>query len=282
METDFFKTKCYSRVISLLTLFSVFFLFQGCRVYYDEAMSGGDYSYMHTPIYEEGKDDNAVQSISAKYSKGITYYGNEENQSGEISYYYGESKKHVNYALGFFVFGGEYKVDNLKGSLSDLNDDYSFFGGGIRGKIAFNLPISEDFHWRVFGLQGTWYIERGSFYNFKKELYNIGEFEDANIMEDFIGFSNDITNFSIYPYTEFVIKLGDSWSLTPNAGLGYKMNRVGAFRSFVGLNLSYKNFNIWGVSEYAIVSLNKEIVNDFLSLTGGDNNISQIGISLCF
>jgi hypothetical protein len=264
------------------SLLCIVFILNGCRAYYDEAMSGGDYAYMHTPIYDENDEDNSVNCLSAKYSKGVTFYENEQNKSGEISYHYGASEKNVSYALGAFVFGGRYNVTNLKGELSPLNDNYSYWGGGLRAKFALNWPVSQNFHWRVIGFQGTWYFERGSFYNFKKDMYDLGKSLEVNMMEDFIGFTNDLTNITIYPYTEFAIKIGDSWSLTPNAGIGYKINRFCAFRSFVGINLSYKNFNIWGISENALMSMEREIVNDYLSNKEGYNNISQIGISWCF
>ena len=272
----------YRKQKMILILLCIIFLSQSCKTYYSDGIAGGTYTYMHTPMPEENTTISK-HYISARYNKDLTYYAQEKNKSGELSYHYSVSKPHINYACGGGFFMGQYKVVNLKDKLAKLNNNYSYYGGAIRAKIAYNWPISPNFHWRVIGLQGSWLIERGPFRNFKDQLIDVGDFEVTNFFKNSTKVIKDITNFSFYPYTEFTCKIGDSFLITPNFGLGVKLNGILAFRSFMGLNISYREkINFWVITQKVGNNLVHQVNNNFISENLGNNSNTQLGVSFAF
>jgi len=255
-----------------LNILGLTILISACQAYYGDGTVGGSYSYMETPISVE---DEVISKnyIGAKYNKDIAYYEKEKNESGEISFHHSVSKPKVSYAFGGGIFMGNYKVANLQGELIELNGNYNYYGGAIRGKLAYNWSINPHFHWRIIGLQGVWQIERGPFYDFKKR-------EDLKLLSESI--SLDITNFSFYPYTELAVKLNDTFVLTSNLGLGYRLNNYSLSR-FFGLNISYKEkVTLWSVVQNVDGGVEREFLDLFNSLNKGDNSNMQLGLSISF
>jgi len=267
---------------TILLLLCIACLSQGCKTYYGNGIAGGTYTYMHTPMSK--KNTTICKNyISARYNKDLTYYAKEDNKFGELSYHHAVSKSYINYAIGGGFFMGQYKVANLKDELADLNKNYLYYGGVVRGKVAFNWPISPNFHWRVIGIQGSWLIERGPFRNFKKDLVDLGNSEAGLFFKNATSTTKDLSNFSFYPYTEFSCKIGPSFIITPNIGLGYKINGIADFRTFMGLNVSYQEkVNLWIVMQEVSDGIDSQINNDFISECQGNNSNIQIGISVAF
>lgn len=267
----------FGKFMVLLTVI----LFVGCRASYDQAVNGGIYSHMQTPV--ANKDKNVVKNyISAKYNKDVEYYPNENNISGELSYHIGGATKYLNYAFGGFVYGGEYKVRNWGGNLSYINKDYLFYGGGIRAKIAFNKVFGESVSWRIFGIQAAWSLERGDFHKFKRDLIDLSWYEEGDLVKYAIGGMNDFSNISFFPYTELAIRLNDDFQLGCSAGVGCKLNRILSYRSFATASISYKKFYFWLTSQDVAVSIDRLVNNDFLYTKVGNSSNFQLGVGVCF
>lgn len=284
IQTDHMITKNrFMKPIIHLVLLSGILFISSCRTYYGDGLSGGIYTQMQTPMAE---NDQTVSKnyIGGKYNNDVSYYENEKNESGEISYHHAISKNRVNYAYGVFVFMGKYKVADFKNTLENLNNNYDYYGGGIRAKVAYNWPISRNVHWRIIGIQASWYMERGDYYEFKKYLIDLNVFEDEDqeMLKNMIGTVNDFTNITFYPYTELAFKIGDSWQITPHAGFGYKINRLASFRFFTGINISYKQISIWGSTQHIGSSLDRLINNDFIENNVGNNTHTQLGLAWSF
>lgn len=272
----------YRKQKMILILICIAFLSQSCKTYYDNGTVGGSYTYMHTPMAK--KDTTISKSyISAKYNKDLTYYAKEKNESGELSYHYGISKSRINYAFGGGLFMGQYKVSNLKKELGNFNKNYLYYGGVIRAKVAYNWPISPNFHWRIIGVQGSWFIERGPFRDLRNGLIDVGDSEEANFFKDSSSTIEEMTNLSFYPYTEFSYRINNSFIITPNFGAGYKLNGLLAFRGFMGLNISYREkVHLWIVMQEVGDDLIRLMNNSFISECPGNNSTIQLGISLAF
>jgi len=274
------RVKWLRSTLKLCLLCSVLFI-GACRTYYGDGLAGANYAHMQTPMAKKG-ESISKNYIGGKYNKDVNYYENEKNESYEVSYHHAVSKRCVNYAIGAFAFKGNYKVVDLQSSNKNLNKNYDYYGGGIRAKVAYNWSISPRVHWRIIGLQASWYMERGDYYNFKRDLIDLGEFEDEEIMKDMVGGIKDFTNITFHPYTEFVFRIGDSWQIIPHAGFGYKLNNLMSLRFFTGLNVSYRQFSIWGSVQHVGTSFDRLINNDFITKNAGSNTHSQLGLAWSF
>lgn len=252
-----------------------------CRTYYGDGLAGGIYTHMQSPM-AEGETSVSRHYIGGKCNEDVNYYENEKNESAELSYHYAVSAKRVTYAIGAFGFLGNYQVKNLPGKFEDLDGDHSYYGGGIRAKIALNIPLSSKTHWRVIGLQSSWHIERGDYSRFKHKLRQLENIENGDAINSGINTRSDFSNLCFYPYTEFAIKIGDAWQLTPQIGFGLRLNELMALRGFAGLNISYKGFHVWGIVQDVGMSLDRVFLSDFNKRQMGDNNHFQLGMALSF
>lgn len=266
-----------SVVISLLIL-----LFTSCKTYYGDGLVGGIYTPMHSQMAD--KDTSIVKhTIGVTYNQDIAYYLREKNQSGELSFHRSVSKPKVNYAFGGGLYAGTYDVKNLSNDLEKLNKKYIYHGGIVRAKVAYNAIKNPNFHWRVIGIQGAWYLERGPFLDFKNDLINTNNFDTTGILKHGTQTVRDFSNISLYPYTEFIFKAGESFTLSPSLGFGTKINEILGFRGFLSLGISYKNkLNMWATHQKVGSGFIRQLNNQFLSQSTGNNVHSQIGISYFF
>jgi len=129
------------------------------------------------------KDEQKNTTISVSYNEDVAYYLGEKNKSGEFSLHRSVSKPKINYAFVGGLYAGIYDVKNLSNSLEKLNKKYVYHGGIVRAKVAYNTIRSPNFHWRVIGIQGSWYLERGPFLDFKNDLINTNSFDSTGILK---------------------------------------------------------------------------------------------------
>lgn len=264
-----------------LCIFSGIILVSSCKTYYGDGLAGGIYTHMQTPM-TEGEESVSRHYIGGKYNQDVNYYEDEKNESAEFSYHYAVSEEHVTYAIGAFGFLGNYQVKNLPRKFEELNGDHSYYGGGIRAKVAYNIPLNNKVHWRVIGLQSSWHIERGNYSSFKNKLRRLENIENGDAINSGINASHDFSNISFYPYTEFAIRLNDSWQLTPQFGFGLRLNELIALRGFAGLNISYKGLHIWGTVQDVGMSLDRVLLSDFSERQMGSNSHFQLGMAFSF
>jgi len=274
------RTKDLNPIIQLCICSSILFI-SSCRTYYGDGLAGGIYTHMQSPM-AEGEESVSRNYFGGKYNQDVNYYENEKNESAELSYHHAVSEEHVTYAIGAFGFLGNYQVKNLPSKFEDLNGYHSYYGGGIRAKVAYNVPLSNKTHWRVIGVQSSWHIERGDYTRFKDKLRRLENIENGDAINYGINTTHDFSNLSFYPYTEFAIKIGESWQLTPQFGFGFRLNELIALRGFAGLNVSYKGLHIWGTLQDVGMSLDRVLLSDFSSRQMGDNNHFQLGMAFSF
>lgn len=274
------KSQWLKPLTQLCFLGSILFI-SSCRTYYGDGLAGGVYTHMQTPM---SNDEGSVSRnyIGGKYNQDVNYYQDEKNESAELSFHHAVSDYNITYAFGAFAFLGNYQVKNLPNKFEELNGDHAYYGGGLRAKVAYNLPLSSKVHWRIIGAQISWHFENGDYSDFKDELRQLEKLEDDDILNSGINSTHNFTNLCLYPYTEFAIKIGDSWQLTPQFGFGLRLNELMALRGFTGLNVSYKGFHVWGVVQDVGMSLDRVVLNDFKARQIGDNNHFQLGMAFSF
>lgn len=275
------KTSKYFKPITQLSLFAVVFSILSCRTYYGNGLAGGIYTNMQTPMAE---DENAVSKnyIDGKYNCDVNYYEQETNESAELSYHYAVSEKHITYAFGVFGFLGNYQIKNLPQKFEDLNGAHNYYGGGFRSKVAYNVPLNSRVHWRVIGLQSSWNFEKGDYNRFKDKLRQLENIENGEVINSSINTTRNFSNLCFYPFSEFAIKIGDSWQVNPQFGFGFKINEIMAIRGFTSLNISYKNVHIWSAIQNVGISIDRVLLSDFSSRQMGDNNHFQLGMAFSF
>lgn len=274
------KRKWQKPTIYFSLLCSLLFT-SSCRSYYGDGLAGGVYSPMQSPM-AEGEESVSKNYFGGKYNQDVNYYEDERNESAELSYHHAVSEENITYAFGAFGFLGNYQVKNLPAGFEDLNGDHSYYGGGLRAKVAYNVALSTKTHWRVIGLQSSWHIERGDYTHFKDKLRKLENLEKGYTLNSSINSTDDFSNLCFYPYTEFAIKMGDSWQLTPQVGVGFRLNEISALRGFVSLNLSYKEFHVWGTVQDVGMSWDRVLLSDFSTRQMGDNNHFQLGMAFSF
>lgn len=274
------KSKWLKPFIPLCFLSSILFI-TSCRTYYGDGLAGGIYTHMQSPM---SNDEESVSRnyFGGKYNQDVSYYENEKNESAELSYHHAVSDYNITYAFGAFAFLGNYQVKDLPNTFEDLNGDHSYYGGGFRAKVAYNLPLSPKVHWRIIGVQGSWHFENGDYSRFKDKLRRLENIEKGDVINSGINTTHDFSNLCFYPYTEFAIKIGDTWQLTPQFGFGLRLNELIALRGFAGLNISYRGLHIWGTVQDVGMSLDRVLLSDFSKRLMGDNNHFQLGIAFSF
>lgn len=282
MDTKSIIMKQNQLIILMSVLLSMSIL-SSCKTYYDQGLNGGKFSYMETPFYSKD-GGNHKSYISAKYNKDVKYYEGEENMSGELSFHRGGSLKYMNYSYGAFLYGGEYKVRNLKDKFESLNGDYNYYGGGLRGKIAFNIPFSTKFNWRVAGVQLAWSMESGPFDDLKDDLYHlndIDENDDHKVIKPSLNFMNNATNFTVYPYSEIAYKFTNDFEFVLGTSFGYRMNRLVELSNMTYCSLKYKRVSLFFIKGVVAPSFARVVNDDFIMQDNKVEDTYHIGLSFC-
>lgn len=132
---------------------------------------------------------------------------------GSIAAHKAYTKRGVNYAFGGFTYLGSYDANDYIGV---TGGNFSFYGIGATGEFNINVP-AEKFDWRIIGLKLTLLTEGGEYSDFKDELKEVINENDAffnNGNAFFGGLSEDIqiaenTSLAVIFTSEVVYKDDD-------------------------------------------------------------------------
>jgi hypothetical protein len=150
-------------------LFSVLCL-QSCGTY-GPASFFQTAKYMETPFFNG--EDTSSYYVSGRYSGGVKYIPNDDNNSGALSFHYSkvsdkniwsrkwQKRQYKHYAIGGFGILGQY---NLKDS---VNLGYHTFG--IRGEAGNHLYSKDNNTDFSFTMNLGRSYENGSFYDFRSD-----------------------------------------------------------------------------------------------------------------
>jgi len=146
----------------LFLLITTAFLLQGCGPFYSAALLGTRMPSIISNPKSKNNEKNKYIGLDVSNTSGFN--SNEHNLNFRNHFLIVKSTKYRVENVGFFVFGGVYKV----GAIDQYEGKYGYFGFGPEVSVALYLPIkSIDIG---LGAYCTYAYEAGNFLKFKKQV----------------------------------------------------------------------------------------------------------------
>ncbi len=143
-------------------LITTAFLLQGCLPFYPAALLGTRMSSIISNPKSKYNENSYYIGVDASNTSGFN--SNEHNLNFRNHFLIVNSTKYRVENVGFFVFGGEYKV----GAVHQYEGKYEYYGFGPEVNFALYLPIK--FIDIGLGAYCTYAYEAGNYLKFKKKV----------------------------------------------------------------------------------------------------------------
>lgn len=227
-----------------LVLFVQLLLLSACTYHYGPPMMGKQNLNMAKPHYDSSATSETYASVDIGSHTG--YNGGEFNAYLMPGIHQSHAFSFMDISYGVFGYGGGYLVDKIP----EEKGIEGFYGGGVRGSANFSLR-TDNFEWRVLGIEGAFSRELGE-YRQMRSNYSDPDI-DTLVMYNTNGRS---INFGVSTALVFKSPPGET-SVILKGSLGYaeNQNSIGSDGIYVQLGSSIRQ--------------EKFVVSGNLLLTGG-------------